>query len=726
MRKTILLLSVLATTQLPVMAQGGHKQITLDDIYKNGTFRMKGVPGFNAMKDGKRYTQIDREGERIRINVYDLATGKKEGTLFDNKVDKFSGTELNIESYELSKDERKMLLVTDGEHIYRHSELQRVYVYDIESGTIKLLDYDKVLHATFSPDGTKVAFVKNNNLFYKDVEKDMVVPVTSDGAKNRIINGNCDWVYEEEFSFTRAFQWSENSKYLAYYRFDETLVPEYTMAKYTGLYPEQYTYKYPKAGERNSIVQIKIYNLQSKSTITANTGSETDQYLPRIKWAGDANKLCIYRLNRRQNKLDMILADATTGKSAYIYREQNKAYIEIEDDITFLKDGHSMIMGSERNGYKHLYHWDWSTQQLTDLTKGNFDVESLTGVDTKRGLVFYTAADRSPLQRQLYVTNYTGDYKRCLTPEAGTHAITPCEGNNYFLDRYSSLNKVPVYYLRDASGRIIRTLEDNHELDAKLHEYDLGNLKLIKIGGVNAQLNAWMMTPPDFDPAKKYPVLMFQYSGPGSQQVADKWPIGNYFWHQMMAQKGYIVVCADGTGTGFRGEAFRKKTYLQLGKYESDDQIAVAKSLAKLPYVDKNRIGIWGWSYGGFMSATCILKGNDVFKAAVSVAPVTNWRFYDNVYTERYMRLPQENPKGYDDNAPEKMADRLKGKLLLMHGTGDDNVHFQNAAVFTNALIKANKQFDNGYYPDRAHGISGGNATMHLYTKMTNFILDNL
>lgn len=726
MRKTILLLSVLATTQLPVMAQGGHKQITLDDIYKNGTFKMKGVPGFNAMKDGKRYTQIDREGNHIRINVYDLATGKKEGALFDNKVDKFSGTELNIESYELSKDERKMLLVTDGEHIYRHSELQRVYVYDIESGTIKLLDYDKVLHATFSPDGTKVAFVKNNNLLYKDIEKDMVVPVTSDGAKNRIINGNCDWVYEEEFSFTRAFQWSENSKYLAYYRFDETLVPEYTMAKYTGLYPEQYTYKYPKAGERNSIVQIKIYNLQGKSTITANTGSETDQYLPRIKWAGDANKLCIYRLNRRQNKLDMILADAATGKSAYIYREQNKAYIEIEDDITFLKDGHSMIMGSERNGYKHLYRWDWTAQQLTDLTKGNFDVESLTGVDTKRGLVFYTAAEASPLQKQLYVTNYSGDYKRCLTPEAGTHAITPCEGNNYFLDRYSSLNKVPVYYLRDASGRIIRTLEDNHELDAKLHEYDLGNLKLIKIGGVNAQLNAWMMTPPDFDPTKKYPVLMFQYSGPGSQQVADKWPIGNYFWHQMMAQKGYIVVCADGTGTGFRGEAFRKKTYLQLGKYESDDQIAVAKNLAKLPYVDKNRIGIWGWSYGGFMSATCILKGNDVFKAAVSVAPVTNWRFYDNVYTERYMRMPQENPKGYDDNAPEKMADRLKGKLLLMHGTGDDNVHFQNAAVFTNALIKANKQFDNGYYPDRAHGISGGNASIHLYTKMTNFILDNL
>lgn len=726
MRKTILMLSLLVTTQLPAMAQGGHKQITLDDIWKKGTFRMKGVPGFNAMKDGKHYTQIDREGKRLRISIYNLATGKKLGTIFDSEIDKFSGSELSIESYALSGDERKMLLMTEGEHIYRHSELQRVYVYDIESGSIKLLDYDKVLHATFSPDGTKVAFVKNNNLFYKDIEKDFVVPVTSDGAKNRIINGNCDWVYEEEFSFTRAFQWSENSQYLAFYRFDESLVPEFTIAKYTGLYPEQYTYKYPKAGERNSVVQIKIYDLQRKNTVTANTGSETDQYLPRIKWAGDANKLCIYRLNRRQNKLDMLLSDAATGKSAYIYRDQNKAYVEIEDDVKFLKDGHSMILGSERNGYKHLYHWDWSSERLTDLTKGNYDVEALTGVDTKRGLVYYTAADRSPLQRQLYVTDYSGGNRKCLTPEAGTHAITPCEGNNYFLDRYSALNKVPVYYLRDASGKIIRTLEDNHELEATLREYDLGNLKLIKIGGVSAQLNAWMMTPPDFDPNKKYPVLMFQYSGPGSQQVADKWPIGNYFWHQMMAQKGYIVVCADGTGTGFRGEAFRKKTYMQLGRYESDDQIAVAKNLAKLPYVDKNRIGIWGWSYGGFMSATCILKGNDVFKAAVSVAPVSNWRFYDNVYTERYMRLPQENPKGYDDNAPERMADRLKGKLLLMHGTGDDNVHFQNAAMLTNALIKANKQFDNGYYPDRAHGISGGNASLHLYTKMTNFILDNL
>ncbi|GAA4463518.1 S9 family peptidase [Nemorincola caseinilytica] len=726
MRKTILLLVALATASLPVTARDGEKKITLEDIYKNGTFRMKGVPGFNAMKNGKHYTQIDREGKRIYIRVYDLATGDKLRTLFDNSIDKFSGKELEIEGYTLSENEEMMLLFAEGEHIYRHSQLRRVFMYDISSGSIKLLDYDKVLHATFSPDGSKVAFVKNNNLYYKDIATDMVVPVTNDGAKGRIINGNCDWVYEEEFSFTKAFEWAKNGRYLAYYRFDESLVPEYTMAKYTGLYPDQYTYKYPKAGERNSVVQIKMYDLQSKRTTTANTGKETDQYLPRIKWAGDASKLCIYRLNRRQNKLDMLLSDAATGTSSYIYREENKCYIEIDDDITFLKDGHSMVLGSERNGYKHLYHWDWSAQRLTDLTKGSYDVEALTAVDVKRGLVYYTAADRSPLQRQLYVTDYTGNNRKCLTPENGTHAITPCEGNNYFLDRYSMLNKVPVYYLRDAKGNIVRTLEDNHELQAKLDEYDLGKLKMVKVQGAAATLNAWMITPPNFDPSKKYPVLMFQYSGPGSQQVADKFPIGNYYWHQMLAQHGYIIVCADGTGTGYRGEAFRKKTYMQLGKYESDDQIAVAKSLAALPYVDAGRIGIWGWSYGGFMSATCIMKGNDVFKTAISVAPVTNWRYYDNIYTERYMRTPQENPKGYDENAPEKMADKLKGRLLLVHGTADDNVHFQNSAMFTTALIKANKQFDNEYYPDKAHGISGGNTSLHLYTKMTNFILDNL
>jgi len=364
---------------------------------------------------------------------------------------------------------------------------------------------------------------------------------------------------------------------------------------------------------------------------------------------------------------------------------------------------------------------------MKELTPGDYDIESITGVDTAKKLVYYTAAERSPLQRNLYAVAWDGSGKTCLTPEKGTHNITPCTGNRYFLDRYSRLRVPPVYYLRDAEGKIVRTLEDNHKLKETMKDYKLGEIHFMKIqGAYYDELNAWMITPPNFSKSKKYPVLMYQYSGPGSQQVADKFPVGDYFWHQMLAQKGYIIVCVDGTGTGFRGEEFRKKTYLTLGRLESDDQVAVAKNLAELPYVDKNRIGIWGWSYGGFMSSTCIFKGNDVFKAAISVAPVTNWRYYDNVYTERYMRKPQENAQGYDENAPEYMADRLKGKLLLIHGTGDDNVHFQNSAMLVNALIKANKDYDSEYYPNRAHGISGGNTRLHLFRRMTDFILENL
>ena len=724
MRATLWLLIALFSCQV-TLAQGS-KQITLDDLWKNYTFRVKDVPGFNGMNDGKHYTQIDREGGHTYISVYDLETGKKEKTLFDNSTHKFGGTELAIDGYTFSKDETKMLLLTESENIYRRSVLQRVYIFDIAAGTIKLLDYDKVLHATFSPDASKVAFVKKDNLYYKDLTKDMLVPVATDGEKNKIRNGNCDWVYEEEFSFTRAFEWSKNGDYLAYFRFDESNVPEYTMAKYTSLYPEQYTYKYPKAGERNSIVQIKIYDLAKKTTVLANIGTETDQYIPRIKWTENNTKLSIFRLNRLQNKLDLLLANAADGSAKSIYSEKNKRYINIDDDITYLPNGHSMIMRSERSGYSHLFYWDWKDEQLTDLTSGHYDVDALIGVDIDHKLVYYTSAETSPVERQLYVVNMQGTNKRCLTPANGMHSITPCKGNNYFLDRYSAIKKVPVYNLIDAKGKVIRTLENNVALENLMKEYELGDIKLMKIDGAEASLNAWMITPPNFDKSKKYPVLMYQYSGPGSQQVTDNFPAGNYFWHQMLAQKGYIIVCVDGTGTGARGEEFRKKTYLELGKLESDDQIAVAKNLGKLPYIDKNRIGIWGWSYGGFMSATCILKGNDVFRAAIAVAPVTNWRYYDNIYTERYMRTPQENQKGYDDNAPEKMADKLKSKFLMIHGTADDNVHFQNAAMLTTSLIKANKEFESEYYPDKAHGISGGNTRLHLYNRMTEFILKNL
>ncbi len=721
-----LIIPILALFSYCAGAQDSKKQITLEDIYKNNTFRVKDVPGFNALKSGEEYTQLDTEDSTKRIIVYNLASGKKLTTIFDNSEIKFDGKKISFDSYEFSENENKIMLFTDAENIYRRSVLHYVYVYDRATKKVQKVDTGKILHASFSPDGTQVAFVKSNNLFIKNLSTGELTQVTRDGEKNKIINGNCDWVYEEEFSFTKAFEWNKNSKYIAYYRFDESQVPEYTMPIYKGLYPENNTFKYPKAGEKNSIIQIKIFDVAHKTNVNAELGSNTDIYIPRIKWTEESGKLCILRLNRLQNKLDYMFASAKTGSTRTFYTEKNKYFIDINDAFTFVKDGKSMIFLSDQDGHTHLYRYNFVDRNILCLTPGDFDVDGVTSVDAENKLVYYTAAVRSAMQRNLYCVTFSGYGHDCITPEKGMHSITPCKGNNYFLDKYSTLNSVPVYRLRDSKGKIIRTLEKNETLKEKMKEYALGGIEFIKIKGVEEQLNGYMITPPSFDRTKKYPVLMFQYSGPGSQQVLDLFPVGNYWWHQLLAEKGYIIVCVDGTGTGARGEEFRKKTYLQLGKFESDDQIAVAKNLAKLPYVDGSRIGIWGWSYGGFMSSTCIMKGADIFKTAIAVAPVTNWRYYDNIYTERYMRTPQENAKGYDGNSPEFMADKLKGKFLFIHGTADDNVHFQNSAMLATALIKANKDYDSEYYPDKNHGIYGGNTRLHLYRRMTNYILDNL
>lgn len=722
-----LLFALLLLVTQSAFAQHGDKLITIDDLWKNHTFAIKSVPGFNAMKDGLRFSKLEKQGKKQTINIYALESGSWLATIFNNGETKVDGKQIEVSSYSFSEDETKMLIKTEPRHIYRRSVMYKTYVFDIEQKKISLLDENKVLHATFSPDGSKVAYVKENDLCYKDLSTGKVTYVTVDGEWNHIINGNCDWVYEEEFAFTQAFQWSPDGKHIAYYRFDESKVPEYTLPIYNGLYPQNYTYKYPKAGEPNSVVEIRICDLATGASVTVNTGKETDQYIPRIKWTKDAKTLCVYRLNRLQNHLELLLADAASGVSEVIYSETNKYYIDINDNLEFLPDGHSFIFTSERDKYTHLYKWDWKSRDLKELTPGQFDIASIIGIDAKRKEVYYTAAENSPLERKLYSVNWSGRGKKLLTPEDGTHDITSIEGYNFFLDKYSSLNEPPVYYLRDNKGDVVRTLEDNIKFTLKLQEYALGKTQFVNFtGAYGDKLNGWMITPPDFDKNKKYPVLMYQYSGPGSQQVADRFPLGNYFWHQMLAQKGYIIVCVDGTGTGMRGEVFKKKTYLQLGKMESDDQIAVAKEVGSLPYVDKNRIGIWGWSYGGFMSSTCLFKGDDIFKMAIAVAPVTNWRYYDNIYTERYMRTPQENPSGYDNNAPEKMAKNLKGKFLLVHGTADDNVHFQNSVMLTEAMIQAGKKFDSEYYPDKHHGISGGNTRHHLYTRMTDFIINNL
>ncbi len=708
-----------------LMHARGNRQITLEDVWQNGTFAVKNVPGFNALKDGKRYTQLDENSDRQEINIYDLASGKKGRTLFSAAT---TGETGDIVNYTFSTDEQKLLLFTSPKPVYRRSVLYKVWVYDLKTGETRQVDNVPILHASFNPQGTRVAYVKDNNVFIKDLTTNKISAVTVDGVQNSVINGNCDWVYEEEFEFSRAYEWSPDGSYLAYYRFDESKVREYTIPFYeSDNYPRLYTYKYPKAGEANSVVTIHIYDVKNENAVATQTGPETDQYIPRIRWSRKNNQLCLYRMNRLQNKLELLLADAVNGNTALIYQEENPSYIEINDNLTFLPDGQSFIMTSEKSGYNHLYKWNWVKKELTQLTSGGWDVDKMLGVDESKQCVYYTAGMITPLERKLYRVDWSGKQVQCLTQADGMHDVTPCAGFRYFLDKHSRLNTVPVYTLINNKGAAIRVLEDNAALKKTMAEYNLGTVTTLQIpNGKGDMLNAWMIKPVDFDPSKKYPVLLYQYSGPGSQEVLDKFPVGNYFWHQMMAQKGYIIVCADGTGTGGRGEKFKKKTYLQLGKYESEDQIAVGKFMAAQNYADKDRIGIWGWSFGGFMSATCILKGADVFKTAIAVAPVTNWRYYDNIYTERYMRTPAENAKGYDENAPEKMAAKLKGNFLMIHGTADDNVHYQNAVTLTDQLIKANKQFESEYYPNKNHGIYGGYTRLQLFRRMTNYLLQHL
>lgn len=715
---SLLLLTVCLRPESVLARQG--KQITLEDIWSEQTFEVKSVPGFNALKNGREYTAVIKGKQ---IDVFDLASGKAVRSLFESP-DSMAA----VEHYTFSDKEDKILLYTEGESVYRRSRLYRVWIYDIATRSLKLLDKDKVLHARFNPAGDRVAFVKANNLFLYDLKSDLLSAITTDGKKNEVINGNCDWVYEEEFSFTRAFEWSPDGGYLAFYRFDERRVKEYTIPYFEAgqNYPRWYTYKYPKAGEDNSIVEIRIFDVRTGKIRPADLGPEADQYIPRIKWL-NAQSLCVYRLNRHQNKLDFLEVDAGSGGTRLIYTETNPYYIEINDNFRVLDSGSAFIFTSEQDGFNHLFRVDLATGEARQLTRGNWEVAGLIGYHPEAGALYFTAGMDSPLERKLYELRLQDTTIRCLTPAAGVHNITPITGYRFFLDEYSSLNEVPVFRLIDNAGKTVRILEDNQALKRRLGKYALGNCRLLKVPGAEGDsLNAWMITPPGFKPSGQYPVLLYQYSGPGSQEVLNKFAFNNFAWHHMMAQKGYIVLCADGRGTGGRGQEFKKQTYMQLGNLESADQIAVARHMASLPFVDKKRIGIWGWSYGGFISATCIFKGADLFKTAVSVAPVTNWRFYDNIYTERYMRKPEENEAGYDKNAPEKMVDLLEGNLLIVHGVADDNVHFQNAAVLTDALIQANKQFQSEYYPNANHGIYGGKTREQLFRRITNYLLENL
>jgi dipeptidyl-peptidase-4 len=706
----------------------GQQKITVEAIF-NGEFTAKRMDELQSMKNTNQYTVLNTDGASasMQIDLFDFATLKKVTTLIDTKNQyKLLG---GIDSYTFSSDEKKILIANNKNQIYRHSFTADYFLYDIVSKELtKILE--QVQEPTFSPDGKKIGYVKENNLYIYDIASKTNSQVTSDGKKNAIINGITDWVYEEEFAFVRAFDWSKDSKKIGYIRFDESQVPEFSMSIFgKNLYPKIETFKYPKAGEKNSVVSLHLYNVDTKATKKVDLSKYNDFYIPRIEWTNDANVLSAKILNRHQDNLDLWFVDGTTAATKVVLNEKDKAYIDFvdKDNLTFLKDN-SFIWTSEKDGFNHIYLYDKTGKLRNQVTKGNWEVTEYYGFDEKTNTVFYQSVENGSINRDIYRISFDGKDKVRLSSNVGVNEATFSPNFQYFINTFSSATKPTTYTLNESkTGKQIQVIENNEVLATELKEYNLPQKEFFVLKTEKGnELNAWIMKPAAFDPSKKYPVFMIQYSGPGSQQVVNQWGRSNEYWFMMLAQQGYIVACVDGRGTGYKGADFKKVTYLQLGKYEVEDQIDAAKVIGNYPYVDKSRIGIWGWSYGGFMSSNCILKGNDVFKMAIAVAPVTNWRFYDNVYTERYMRTPQENPRGYDDNSPINFVDKLKGKFLLIHGSGDDNVHVQNSMQMMEALIQANKQFDSQIYPDKDHGIRGGKTSIQLYNKMTNFIKNNL
>jgi len=717
---TSLLVMMLIIATASVTAQ---QEISLEDIWTNYTFSPKRVPGFNFLNDGRHYT---RKQSNV-IKKYDLTTGDFVEDILDGAT---LGTDFTIGSYSFNSDESKIVIMNNRESIYRRSFKANYYVYDRATKQLsEVFDGDKISYGTLSPDDKQIAFVHNNNLYSKDLSSNVITAITTDGEYNKIVNGAADWVYEEEFAFAKAFFWSPDSKKIAFIRFDETEVKEFTMQMYNDeMYPENVVFKYPKVGEDNAKVSAHIYHIGAKEkTIEADLGNLDDMYIPRLKWTTDENELCAFKMNRHQNHLELYIVDAKNGSSTVMLDEKSKYYIDIHDNLTFLDNGKEFIWTSEKDGYNHIYLYGMDGKEKIALTAGDYDVTAFYGVDEKKKKVYFQAADRTPMEKRVFEIGYKGKKPRVLDMRSGTSNATFSSTYDYYILSNSTLNTPATYNVYTRGGELVRALEDNKILVGKQKEYGAVPAKFFEFTtSEDVKLNGWMMQPQNMQKGRKYPVLVTQYSGPNSQSVKDSWGGANYWWYQHLSQQGFIIVCVDPRGTGARGEEFRKQTYLELGKLETLDMIETAKWLGKLPNVDADNIGIFGWSYGGYMSSLAILKGNDVYQAAIAVAPVTSWKWYDTIYTERYMRTLAENESGYSDNSPIYFADKLKGDYLLIHGGGDDNVHFQHSAEMTRALIEANKQFDQYYYTNRNHGIYGDNARIHLYTKMTNFLTESL
>lgn len=690
------------------------QEITLDKIY-SGYYRGKGIAGIASLKNGENYAVIERGG----IAKYSYKTSAKEGNIVDG----------SFESYQFNDDESKILLLKKSQPIYRHSFLGIFDVKDLKSGkTLSLNNGNYVQEPTFSPDGTKVAFIAENNLFYQDLYSEKITQITQDGKKNSIINGLADWVYEEEFGHAKQYEWTKNSDAIVFVKSDETEVPEMYIPIYgKQLYPSELRFKYPKAGEKNSMVSAHLYRLDSQKTVALNLLNFKNYYIPNVYKTAKSDEIVLITSDRLQNSSDVLKVNTKTGTIQKLFTESDDKWIETDNVTLEFLDDNSFIWGSERDGNRHLYWYDQNGKPKKQITKGNWEVTDYYGFNPKTKEVLVQTTEKGSINKVVSKINIETGKSTLLSNAEGNNSASFSGNYNYFIETSSSAAKPFTYVLKDGNGKTIKELQNNNELLQKLQADNMVNKEFVTVPNeAGDQMNAWIMKPKNFDPNKKYPLFMYQYSGPGSQSVSNSWDAGNGLWFNHLVQQGYIVACVDGRGTGYKGTKFKKVTYLNLGKYEIEDQIAAAKWFGKQTYIDKSRIGIFGWSYGGYMASLALTKGADVFKAGIAVAPVTNWRYYDTVYTERFMRTPQENAKGYDENSPTEFASLLKGKFLLIHGTADDNVHFQNSMEFAEALIQNKKQFEFMAYPDKNHGIYGGNTRPQLYQKMTDFILENL
>lgn len=726
MKKHLLLLLMLVAT---LVTFGQTKKITIEDIWNDFKFYPRGVAGYTAMPKSDYYTVIKRAG----IERYSFATGERVDMLLSNAdLERLSNGAVNISKvsgYEFSSDEKRMVIAVEEESIWRRSSLAFYYVYDLVNKTLTMVaDTNTKLHFAFlSEDGSKVLFARDCDLFYQDMATGKITRITSDGKENAILNGYADWVYEEELDMSSAASWSPDGTKIAFLRFDESRVKEYNFALYDNLYPTDFKYKYPKAGEDNSLVDVYIYDVAAAQLTKIDLGDNSNCYFPRVYWLPNSTDAVVLKLNRHQNQLDFIRYNTVTKAQDIIYTDKNDKWLDVTDDYYFLKDGKTMIVTSERDGFNHIYKVTLGGE-VKQLTSGKWEVNKIQYVNEAKKQIYYLSNESGVLNRDLYVVNFDGKKKALISSGDGWNQTVFSPNGNFYRNQYSNLNTLPIYTIRDAKGKELRVLNDNQNVQNTMNEYGFVKREIISFTTADGtQLNGWMMKPANFDPNKKYPVMMNCYGGPGSQQVENAYQSAqDYAFYQMLAQHGYISVCVDGRGTATRGDEFKKIIYQQMGKYEAIDQIATANWLKTLPYVDGSRIGIWGWSFGGYLSALSMFRGEGAFKMAISVAPVTNWRYYDNVYTERFMRTPQENPDGYDMNSPTTYANQLNGKYLLIHGTADDNVHFQNAMELIKGLNEAGVEYDQFFFPNKNHFILGGNTRTYLYTKLAKYILENL